>query len=123
MSTRRLLLIAGSVVVLSLAVVAIAQLAARSQGNNADRERRPTGQTNEAAERARAALAERLHASADQIEVVSVEEHTWNDASLGLAEPGMMYAQVVTIGQIVTLRQSGQTYVYHVAGQQAKLRP
>ncbi len=123
MLTRRRTLI-GSVVVIAL-VVGLTFLALTAWGGPRDKPSpvRPTGPAADAAERARAALATRLGTTADRITVESAEEHTWNDASLGLPEPGMMYAQVITSGHIVTLTCEGQRYVYHVAGQAAVLEP
>ncbi len=122
MSSRRALVIAGVVVVLCAAV---ATLALTVWGGPRDKPSpaKRTGPAADAADVARAALASSLATTADQITVVSVVEHTWNDASLGLPEPGMMYAQVVTSGHIVTLTCQGKTYVYHVAGQAAVLNP
>ncbi len=60
-------------------------------------------------------LAGRLGLSRSAIEVLSVEEQTWNDASLGCPEPGKMYAQVMTPGFLVRLKAGGQTYEYHAS--------
>ena len=76
-----------------------------------------------ARERAVDDLVARLGVTREAVETVSVEAHTWSDASLGLPEPGMAYAQVLTDGFIVTLRSTGKTYVYHVAGEAVKLNP
>jgi hypothetical protein len=83
----------------------------------------PADPGDDPAEKAKAVLASRLGVSADQIAVDSVQEHTWSDTSLGLPEPDMMYAQVLTDGHIVTLSHGGRTYVYHVAGETVKLNP
>ena len=119
---RHLLLIAGIVVVaLSAALVSLGPTAwSGSQGRPSPQ---PSGPALAAAERARAELAARLGVAAERITVESAEEHTWSDASLGLPEPGMMYAQVLTEGHIVTLSHGGKTYVYHVAGETVKLNP
>jgi hypothetical protein len=61
-------------------------------------------------------LAARLQVSTSAIEIVSVSETEWRDSSLGLAEAGRMYAQVITPGLQIGLRAGGSLYRYH-AGQ------
>ncbi len=123
MFTRRLLLIAG-IVALVLAV-AFVSLGFTVWSGLRDRSApvQPTGPATAAGERARADLASRLGVAPDQITVESVAAHTWNDASLDLPEPGMMYAQVITSGFIVTLSQDGKAYEYHVAGETVLAKP
>ncbi len=70
-------------------------------------------------EQARADLAERLGVPVDEITLVSSEEVTWPDSSLGCPQPGMMYAQVLTSGSRITLSAGGRTYEYHSGGQRA----
>lgn len=122
MSTRRLFAVAAIVILLSAVIVLWGQTV-WSDRQDQGAAPQPTGQSGDAAERARAELASHLKVPPESISIVTVKEHTWNDASLGLPEPGMMYAQVITPGYIVTLRHDGQTYVYHVAGQSVKLNP
>lgn len=122
MSSRRLFVVAAAVVALSLAVALLGSGAwSGSQDRSAPAE--PTGQDADAAERARADLASRLGTSPDRITIQSVRTATWSDASLGLPEPGMMYAQVITSGHVVTLVHQRRAYVYHVAGQVVKPNP
>lgn len=64
-------------------------------------------------DQARLALADRLGVDVETISVVSVEEREWSDAALGCAEPGQMYAQVITPGFEITLSVNGETYSYH----------
>lgn len=59
--------------------------------------------------------ADRTGVPIDQIEVVSVEERTFNDSSLGCPEPGMMYTQVLTPGLIVLVDAAGEEMDYRVA--------
>ena len=66
------------------------------------------------------ALAERLGMSAAQIEVESITEQTWPDTSLGCAEEGRMYLQVITPGYTLQLRVKARRYEYHV-DQSAKI--
>ena len=61
-------------------------------------------------------LATQLNISADAITVVSVERVEWNDASLGCAKPGRMYAQVISPGYRIVLEANGQNYEYHTGG-------
>ena len=123
MSARRLLLVAAAVGILSTVIFLVSVAARPKPPQDKPSISQPTGPASDAAERARADLAARLGTTRDKIAIVSVQEHTWNDASIGLPEPGMMYAQVLTPGHIVTLRYGGRTYVYHVAGETVKLNP
>jgi hypothetical protein len=68
-------------------------------------------------------LAERLDVSPDEIEVVGVVPTQFSDASLGVPEPGMMYAQVVTPGYIIELLGGGESYEYHGSGDRVVLVP
>jgi hypothetical protein len=53
----------------------------------------------------------------DQVTPLAVEAHTFPDTSLGVPQEGMMYAQVLTVGYIITLEADGQTYTYHGANE------
>ncbi len=53
----------------------------------------------------------------DKIETESTEEFNFSDASLGVAEPGADYAQVITPGYIIMLKADGMTYEYHASGE------
>jgi hypothetical protein len=61
----------------------------------------------------KADLAERLGVGPDEITVQSVEATEFPDASLGVAEPGQVYAQVITPGYVVRLAVDGTVYEYH----------
>ena len=61
-------------------------------------------------------LAADLGVDADDVEVVAVEEVSWNDGSRGCAEPGMMYTQAIVEGTRITLRVGGTDYEYHSGG-------
>lgn len=121
MSTRRLLPLVGIALIVLVVIVASLGRPALSAPKGSPAVAVPTGPAGDAAGRARADLAARLGVDASAIEIAATEEHTWSDASLGLPEPDMMYAQVLTDGYIVTLSHGGQTYVYHVAGEALKL--
>lgn len=68
-------------------------------------------------ESAVADLAARLDVPAGEITVVSAEEVTWGDTSLGCPQPGMRYAQVVQDGTYIELEHDGTTYPYHSGGE------
>jgi hypothetical protein len=62
---------------------------------------------------ARVDLAERLGVDPEELEVVSAEEVTWPDGSLGCPEPGMSYTQALVDGSKVVLGYDGRVYLYH----------
>ena len=62
---------------------------------------------------ARADLARRLGVEPDELEVISAEEVTWPDGSLGCPEPGMSYTQALVDGSKVVLGHNDRVYVYH----------
>ncbi|MFP3897543.1 MAG: hypothetical protein ACLFV5_12005, partial [Anaerolineales bacterium] len=68
-------------------------------------------------------LAGRMGVDVEEIEVQSVEETEFPDASLGVPEPGEMYAQVITPGYVIRLSIQGETYTYHAAGERVVLVP
>jgi hypothetical protein len=74
-------------------------------------------------ELARADLAQRLGINPDEIEVQGVEATEFPDASLGVPEPGKVYAQVVTPGYIIELTVAGQTYRHHASGERVVAVP
>jgi hypothetical protein len=53
----------------------------------------------------------------EKIETVSVDETNFSDASLGVPEPGVEYAAVITPGYIIILNADGDTYEYHASGE------
>jgi hypothetical protein len=53
------------------------------------------------------------------IALVSYEQVTWRDGSLGCPQPGMLYSQALVEGFRVTLRVDGRLVHYHgVSGQE-----
>ena len=64
-------------------------------------------------------LSKRLGTEQGQIGVVSVEEVTWRDGSMGCPRPGMMYPQVLTNGTRVVLEYDGKRYEYHSGGRRS----
>jgi hypothetical protein len=62
---------------------------------------------------AREDLARRLRVDPGELDVVSVEEVTWPDGSLGCPEPGMSYTEALVEGSKVVLGYDGRVYVYH----------
>jgi hypothetical protein len=51
----------------------------------------------------------------DEIEVISAEEVTWADGSLGCPEPGEMYTQALVPGYRIVLGVAGDEVAYHGA--------
>jgi hypothetical protein len=64
-------------------------------------------------EKAKDDLAQRLSIAVTQIDLVEAKNVVWPDASLGCPQPGMMYAQVQTLGFSVWLEAQGQMFEYH----------
>ncbi len=58
-------------------------------------------------------LAARLKISPDSVQVVSVQATDWPDTSLGCPQPGMFYAQVITLGYRIVLSAEGNQVEYH----------
>jgi len=46
----------------------------------------------------------------------SIEETLFDDASLGVADPGVTYEAVVTPGYIIMLEAGGDLYEFHASG-------
>ena len=70
-------------------------------------------------EQAKADLAKRLSVDAARVTVVSSEEVTWSDGSLGCPEPGMMYTQALVPGARIILEVDGTQYNYHSGANRA----
>ena len=64
-------------------------------------------------------LSRRLGVAPADITVVTSEEVTWRDGSLGCPRPGMMYPQVLTNGTRVVLESAGRRYEYHAGGRRS----
>ena len=94
--------------VLIIGVVVIALLAAACSGSG--------DEIDPVAQPAVTDLAERLGVDESAITVVSVEEVTWSDGSIGCPEPGMMYTQALVNGTLVVLEVEGKEYEYHSGG-------
>jgi len=69
------------------------------------------------------ALAAALGLSVDQIKLVSIEAVDWPDACLGIAQPGIVCAQVVMPGFIIVLEAQGRQYEYHTNADGSVVRP
>ena len=72
---------------------------------------------------AKADLAGRLGIAVDQIAVQSVTPTEFPDASLGVPEPGQVYAQVITPGYVIELSAEGQVYRYHAGDERVVAVP
>ena len=64
-------------------------------------------------EAAVADLAAHLGVEADAVVVVSHEDVTWPDGSLGCPRPGMSYTQALVPGTRLVLEVDGREYAYH----------
>ncbi len=74
-----------------------------------------TEQEDEATNRAKQALADRLKLALSDIELVKIAAKTWNDSSLGCGKQGSMAMQVITPGYVVILNAQGREHEVHVA--------
>ena len=74
-------------------------------------------------EQAQAGLARRLGVDLAEIEVESVEEARFPDASLGVPEPDTAYAQVITPGYIIELAVGDRVYTYHASEERVVFVP
>ena len=54
-----------------------------------------------------------------QVTVVSSDDVTWRDGSLGCPEPGMRYTQALIPGTRTILEVAGKQYHYHSGGHRA----
>ncbi len=59
-------------------------------------------------------LGHELKAPEKDINVVSVENMTWGDSSLGCPEPGKFYAQMLVDGHLVVATYNKQNYNVHM---------
>ena len=64
---------------------------------------------------AKADLADRLNVDAAAVDVISVEEVTWRDGSLGCPQPGVSYTQALVNGSRIRLMANGIVFEYHAA--------
>lgn len=71
---------------------------------------------NELVQHALADLAQRLDIPDGEIELVSFEEVTWRDGSLGCPQPGRAYTQALVNGSRIILEADGQRWHYHSGG-------
>jgi len=61
-------------------------------------------------------LATRLGVDESAVRLVSQEEVTWPDGSLGCPQPDMSYIQVLVNGSLIVLEVNGTSYEYHSGG-------
>ena len=74
----------------------------------------PPGSTeNQLVAYAKEDLAKRLGIPVEEIELVSMEEVTWRDGSLGCPKPGMAYTQALVNGTLIVLSVDLRQYRYH----------
>ena len=53
---------------------------------------------------------------ADQVTVISAEEVTFSDGSLGCPQPGMVYTQALVDGYKIVAEAGGKTYDFRGSG-------
>lgn len=58
-------------------------------------------------------LGARLGVPVADIEMISLQDVTWRDGSLGCPEPDVLYTQALVSGQQLILRTNGTDYHYH----------
>jgi len=68
-------------------------------------------------------LAQRLGIDPEAVTVQGLEETEFPDASLGVPEPGKVYAQVLTPGYTIKLLAGSETYAYHVSSERLVFAP
>jgi hypothetical protein len=78
-------------------------------------------QSNPLVQQAIADAAQRLGVAPASVTLVSVQPRDWSDSSLGCPRPGMMYAQVITPGYLITLEAAGKRLEYHTDQRKAEL--
>jgi hypothetical protein len=61
-------------------------------------------------------LASKLNVLSDEIKVISTENVTWRDGSLGCPQKGMMYTQALVPGALIVLGSGDVEYEYHSGG-------
>lgn len=66
-------------------------------------------------------LAKQRDIDSATLKIISTEEHTWPDSSLGCGKPGQMYTQVLTPGFVVIIQSSKGTHELHATDQRAIL--
>jgi hypothetical protein len=69
----------------------------------------------DAVDAAVADLAAAAGVDARDVEVVTAQQVTWSDGSLGCPEPGMMYTQALVPGYRIVLAVGGDEVAYHGA--------
>lgn len=77
----------------------------------------------QAALNARKLLLEQLKVDVDLIGLVSAEQVDWPDACMGISQPNVMCAQVITPGYKVVLSANGLEYEFHTNDSGSVVRP
>jgi hypothetical protein len=72
---------------------------------------------------ARQLLLQQLQVNWDEIEIANVEAVEWSDACLGIANPAVLCAVVITPGYRITLEVDGETYVFHTDAEGRQVLP
>ncbi|WP_230742584.1 hypothetical protein [Methanooceanicella nereidis] len=75
----------------------------------------------EAIEMAKNKLSKMLGAPQNTLAVISSEEITWPDTSLGMPEPGKSYAQMLVEGYRIVLSFGDKKYEFHIGNGMVKM--
>jgi hypothetical protein len=97
---------------LTAVLLVVLVLASCSPSNLPDVEDLPVDVSPQAVQEVVSQLSEDLNVSIEEIEIVEFEEVDWPDACLGVSQPDLACAEVVTPGFRVVLEVNGQTYEF-----------
>ena len=95
----------------------------QSTAGEATADEREHGALQSLVDLARVNLARRLDIDLDAISVQSIKEVDFPDASLGVPEPGKVYAPVITPGYAIKLAAGSQTYEYRASDERLAFVP
>ncbi len=62
-------------------------------------------------------LCQALSVNLAELKLHSIESCTWPDASLGLPQPGAVYASAVTKGYVLCIRRASDVFTFHASTQ------
>jgi hypothetical protein len=95
----------------------------QSTAGEATADQREHGALQSLVDLARVNLARRLGIDLEAISVQSIQQVDFPDASLGVPEPGKVYAQAITGGYAIKLAADGQTYEYRASDERLAFVP
>ena len=89
----------------------------QTTSSDAARDDREYGPVQSLVDLAKVDLMQRLGVDINDVAVQTIEKTEFPDASLGVPEPGKMYAQVITPGYVIRLVVDGEIYEYHASNE------